>query len=73
MAVPTQEGAGGAFSTGEPRAMFENPARRFNISYNLFAYAPAPNGQRFLMQRPPDVKPGIHVLTNWTKLIAAKK
>lgn len=73
MALPTQEGAGGAFSTGEPQAMFENPARRSTGLSNLFAYAPAPNGQRFLMLRPPDVKPGIHVLTNWTKLIAAKK
>jgi Tol biopolymer transport system component len=56
MAVPV--GAGPAFSSGPPQALFPVPANEW--------YEPSPDGQRFLVNQLVSEAPPLTILLNWT-------
>lgn len=61
--------AGGVFSYGEQRILFDEPSiTSFLPAFNVASYRPAPDGKRFLACLSTDTKEEIHLLTNWTQI-----
>jgi eukaryotic-like serine/threonine-protein kinase len=73
MAVPVRGSADHSFSTGEPQFLFEHRLFPYRGNLNRWSYSVTPDGQRFLVLSKPDTKETIHVVSNWTETIGARK
>ena len=68
MAVPMHADSRGGISAGVPVALFLFTANSSGPQYNVWEYAPSPDGQRFLVSAVVETAaPAIHVITNWLK------